>query len=299
MTSRILVTGCRGQLGRALVEQLSGSAEVGAAPVGVDIDELDVADRDAVRAFVDALPEPPQLVLNAAAFTAVDRCESEPEAAERGNVVAPAVLAELARDVGAQLVHVSTDYVFAGDGKEPYRETDPPGPRSAYGRTKLAGEHRVLEASDEFLVVRTSWVFGHGRNFIAAILAQAAMRRSGEASGPLRVVADQRGRPTYAVDLATALLRLVEVKARGLYHVANDGIATWWDLARFVLDEAGYADLEIERSRTSDLDLPAPRPTWSVLDCAKAKAAGVRMPSWQDAVRTYLDSDASPLSSES
>jgi dTDP-4-dehydrorhamnose reductase len=292
MASRFLVTGCHGQLGRALVALLAAEGE---PPIAVDIDVLDVADQDAVKAFVEGLPQAPEVVLNAAAFTAVDRCEREPELARRGNVVAPTVLAEIASGIGAKLVHVSTDYVFAGDGERPYRETDPTGPRSVYGRTKLDGEERVREASDDFLVVRTSWVFGHGRNFIAAILAQAALRRSGEARGPLRVVADQQGRPTYAVDLAGALLRLVEADACGLYHVANDGIATWWDLARFTLDETGHSDLVIERTRTEDLDVDAPRPAWSVLDCSKARALGVQMRSWQEAVSAYLCSDASPL----
>lgn len=292
MPSNILVTGCYGQLGRALVARL---AAAGTPPAAVDLDELDVADPSAVKAYLDGLDAAPRVILNAAAFTQVDRCEREPEAAERGNVTAPAVLAEAAVAIGAKLVHVSTDYVFAGDGDRPYREDDPTEPRSTYGRTKLAGEHRVLEASADFLVVRTSWVFGEGRNFIAAILDQAAKRRSGETSGPLSVVADQRGRPTYAVDLAGALLRLVDAGARGLYHVANDGIATWWDLARLVLDESGHSDLEILRTRTADLKVDAPRPLWSVLDCSKAGAEGVRMRSWQDAVRAYLGSEASPL----
>jgi dTDP-4-dehydrorhamnose reductase len=261
----------------------------------VDIDDVDVADADALARFFDGLREPPDVVANAAAFTQVDRCEREPELARRANGVAPGLLAERCRELGARLVHVSTDYVFAGDASRPYREDDPPAPRSAYGRTKLEGEQRVRAVSPDFLVVRTSWVFGAGRNFVAAILAQALARRRGEASGPLRVVDDQRGRPTYARDLADGIWRLVEGGARGLYHVANEGVATWWDLARFCLDEAGCRDLEVLKISSGELEVDAPRPAWSVLDTTKAAGQGVALRSWQDAVKDYLRSDASPL----
>ena len=184
--------------------------------------------------------------------------------------------------------------MFAGKATRPYLEDDPTGPVSVYGRTKLEGESSVLGASEAFLVVRTSWVFGHGRNFIAAVLDQARRRKAGDAAEPLRVVDDQTGRPTWAPDLAEAILELLEADARGLYHMANDGTATWWDLARFCLDEAGFGDLVVERIRTGDLDLPAPRPVWSVLDCSKALALGVRMRSWKDAVRAYLQSGVRP-----
>jgi dTDP-4-dehydrorhamnose reductase len=292
VSARWIVMGCRGQLGRAALALLEAR---GVSAAGADLPELDAADAGAVKDFLAAHAPAPEVVLNAAAFTHVDRCEREPAAAERGNAVAPGVLAEVCRTVGAKLVHISTDYVFAGDAREPYREEDPTDPRCVYGRTKLEGERRVLAASADFAVLRTSWLFGAGRNFIAAILDQAARRRSGDASGPLRVVDDQIGRPTYAADLAEAVSSLVEAEARGLYHVANDGIATWWDLARFCLDEAGYGDLAIDRMRTDQLDLPARRPSWSVLDCSRAGALGVRMRPWQDAVRAYLGSADSPL----
>lgn len=284
--------GCRGQLGRASLALLEAR---GVPAAGIDLPELDIADAGAVEDFLTAFSPAPEVVLNAAAFTHVDRCEREPAVAERSNAVAPGVLAEACRAIGAKLIHVSTDYVFGGDARAPYREEDPTHPRCVYGRTKRDGERRVLAASADFAVVRTSWLFGSGRNFIAAILDQAEQRRSGAASGPLRVVDDQVGCPTYAADLAAAAFSLVEAEARGLYHVANDGIATWWDLARFCLDEAGYGDLAIERTKTDELDLPARRPSWSVLDCSRAGALGVRMRPWQDAVRAYLCSADSPL----
>jgi len=288
--ARWLVTGARGQLGAALCERLTAA---GVPARGFGHDELDVADAEAVRARLEA--ERPTGVINAAGFTAVDRCEREPEIAARGNAEAPAALARACVEVGARLVHVSTDYVFDGQATRPYREDDPTEPRSRYGATKLAGERAVLAASRDFLVVRTSWVFGRGRNFIAAILDQAVKRRTGEASGPLRVVGDQTGRPTYAVDLAAGIWRLVELGARGLYHVANEGVATWFELARFVLDEAGCHDLPIQKISTGELRVDAPRPAWSVLDTSKARDLGVTLRPWREAVRAYLTSDASPL----
>ncbi|MDH5567289.1 MAG: dTDP-4-dehydrorhamnose reductase [Myxococcales bacterium] len=291
MTAQWIVTGCRGQLGRALTSLLESR---GIAPLAVSHAELDIADAGAVGAFFAERVSGGGTMLNAAAFTHVDRCEREPEMAERCNAIAPEILAHACRATGTRLVHLSTDYVFSGEAREPYREDAGTGPCNVYGRTKLEGERRVLGASPDFLVVRSSWIFGAGRNFIAAILDQAERRRSGQASGPLRVVDDQTGRPTYARDLAQALLALLEADARGLYHVANAGIATWWDLARFCLDETGYAELSIERIRTEALGLPARRPRWSVLDCSRAEALGVRMRGWKEAVRAHLHASDGP-----
>jgi len=294
---RWVLTGCRGQLGHALAAQLAADpgSEVLAA---VDLPELDVSDAAALERLFGGLRAAPDVVANAAAFTHVDRCEREPEAAQRTNAEAPGLLAAACARRGARLVHVSTDYVFSGEATRPYREEDPPDPRSVYGRTKLEGERRVLAAAPIHLVVRTSWLFGRGRNFLAAILEQARARRGGALCGPLRVVDDQRGRPTWAVDLAAAIRRLVDRRASGLYHVAGGGIASWWDVARACLDASGFSDLEVERIRTAELGLPAPRPAWSVLDCSKAEALGVRTRDWHEAVRAYLESEDSPRGAE-
>ena len=294
---RWVVTGCRGQLGHALCHLLASDprAEVVAA---VDLPEVDVSVPEAVEDLLSSLGSTPDVLANAAAFTHVDRCEREPEAALRANATAPGLLAQACARRGCRLVHVSTDYVFSGAADRPYREEDRPEPRSEYGRSKLEGERRVLAASPSNLVVRTSWVFGRGRNFLAAILAQAQARRGGQASGPLRVVDDQRGKPTWAVDLAGGIRQLVDRSASGLYHLAGSGVATWWEVARLCLDEAGFSDLEVERIRTAELDLPAPRPAWSVLDCSKAEALGVQMRDWREAVRAYLRSEDSPLRAE-
>jgi len=299
MTSRWLIAGCRGQLGHALGERLTADpgCEVVAA---VDREQLDLADPNAVEALFDGIAaNPPDVVVNAAALTQVDRCEREPRAAERGNSELPAVLAEACEKRGIRLVQPSTDYVFSGDSPIAYREQDEPKPCCVYGRTKLEGEQRVLRTAPASLIVRTSWLFGRGRNFIASVLQQARERRAGRASGALRVVGDQYGRPTYARDLADAIVFLVERGASGLYHVANRGVATWWELARASLDAAGYRDLSIERISTDEFAADAPRPKRAVLDCSKAETLGVRMRDWREAVNAYLDSADSPASKPS
>jgi len=292
MGLRYVVTGSQGQLGRCLV-RLLGPPEAGELAGAFARAELDISDVDAVAARLDALDGgPPDVLVNAAAYTAVDQCESDLETATRVNDEAPGVLAEACRERGTRLLHVSTDYVFDGGqaGEGAHRVDDPTAPRSAYGRTKLGGEQRVLAASPDFAVVRTAWVFGPGKNFVRAVLRQAELRARGEVEGSMRVVADQHGSPTCASDLAFGIRGLVEAGARGVYHLTNAGEATWWDLARAALDLEGYERIEIERIATQDLDLPAPRPLNSRLDCSRAAGLGVTLRHWRDALAAYLDS---------
>jgi dTDP-4-dehydrorhamnose reductase len=277
-----LLTGGSGQLGSALQRALAAR---GGAAVVLSHAQLDIADGAALERAVRGCDA--RVVVNCAALTKVDTCEREPELAERVNARAPARLARACAARGAKLVQLSTDYVFAGDAQRPYREDDAPAPRSVYGRTKLAGERAALEAPGA-LVVRTSWVYGRGRNFPAAILAQA---REGK---PLRVVADQRGRPTYAADLAEAILRLIDAGAAGIVNFANDGEASWLDFARAVLDGCGFADRPIQPLTTDQLGLPAPRPRYSVLDLGKARAFGLAPRDWRAALAAYLASDEAP-----
>jgi dTDP-4-dehydrorhamnose reductase len=288
------VTGAGGQLGSCLVARLRAGGRHHLVS-SFERAALDLTDAAAVERALGSLPGgPPDVVANAAAMTQVDRCETEPELAERANAVAPALLAETCRALGARLVHVSTDYVFDGTGARPYRETDPVAPRSAYGRTKLAGEQGVLAALPDALLVRTAWVFGPGQNFVRTILLAAARALRGE--GPaLRVVDDQRGSPTYADDLAGAVIALVEAGGTGIYHCVNAGIATWWDLARAAIDAWGHPELPIAKVTTREFPRPAPRPAWSVLDTGRAERLGVRMRPWREALHAYLSSDASPL----
>lgn len=291
---RWLVTGAGGQLGRCLRARLDAPPRhvLAAAPERA---ALDVTDREAVRrAVLEAPGGPPDVVVNAAAMTHVDRCEAEPEAARLANALAPGWLAEAAAEAGALFVQVSTDYVFDGSARRPYREDDPTGPRSVYGRTKLEGEQRALAACRDTLVVRTAWVFGPGRNFVRTILEAAARAQRGEGP-PLRVVDDQRGSPTWAGHLADALIALVERDARGIYHAANSGSATWWELARAAVDAWGHPELPIEKVTTAAFPRPAPRPAWSVLDLGRAERLGVRMPAWPEGLRAYLASAESPI----
>ena len=291
---RWVVTGAGGQLGLCLAARLR-TDPANTLAAAFDHRALDIADATAVRcALADFPGGPPDVIANAAAMTQVDRCEVEPAAAEAANATGPAALATLCQQIGTQLVHVSTDYVFDGCGSRPYAESDPTGPRSVYGRTKLEGEQRVLAAQPGAIVVRTAWVFGPGRNFVRTILEAAARTERGEAPA-LRVVDDQRGSPTYAGDLADGIVRLVDAGASGVVHLANSGVATWWDLARAAVDIWGHPELPIEKVRTADVPRPAPRPAWSVLDTSKAERLGVRLRNWRDALRAYLDSDASPL----
>lgn len=289
---RWLVTGARGQLGAALVEQLRARGE---AVVAHDHASLELADPAALAAALDAAAAPGLVVVNAAAWTAVDACESDPERARAVNAQAPAELARLCRERGVGLLHVSTDYVFDGRQTRAWREDDPCAPLSVYGRSKWEGECAVLAEAPHFVVVRTAWVFGRGSNFVAAICRRGAeLHARGERRG-LRVVEDQVGSPTWADDLAGGLLALVERGAAGLYHLANRGRATRIELARLALDHAGFGELEIEPVKTAALRLPAERPLSTVLDCGRAEALGVTLRGWREAVRAYLDSPTSPL----
>lgn len=280
-----LVTGAGGQLGRALLRV------AGARAVGLTHGELKIEDRGAVREAVAR--HRPGFVLHCAAWTAVDDCERDPERAMRVNGEGTAHLVEACADAGAGLIYVSTDFVFDGRVQEPYREDAPTAPLSWYGRSKLAGEEAVLGAGRaDFYVVRTSWVFGPGgRNFPAAILARA--REGGE----LAVVTDQVGSPTYTLDLAEALLDLAGSGApAGIYHAANEGHCSWHEFAVEVLARAGLAATPVREIRSGDLDRPAARPAWSVLDCSRLAAVrGKRLPEWRDAVSRYLrEEQASP-----
>ncbi len=297
---RWLVTGRDGQLGSCLAAGLAADPAEDLLRATSHAD-FDVADARAVaRVFDDVDGGVPDVLVNAAAFTAVDRCESESELAFRVNALGPGLLAERCRDVGVRFVHVSTDYVFDGRAREPYCEQIPMRPRCVYGQSKAEGERRVLEVLPDSLIVRTSWVFGPGKNFVESILRQLERRRSGTIEGPLAVVDDQRGCPTYAADLADAIRDLATLSlrrdsadgedVRGIFHLCNSGSVTWWEFARAILDLAGYADLAIERLGTQDLDLPAERPRYSVLDCGRAARLGVRLRPWREALASYLTS---------
>jgi dTDP-4-dehydrorhamnose reductase len=274
----MLVTGSRGQLGRALARVAA------AAPfelIGFDLPELDITDGVAVRATARAVR--PDVIVNCAAFTSVDAAEIDEPGALAVNGTAVSHLAAAANEVSAPLVQISTDYVFDGTSRRPYREGDDPCPRNAYGRTKLTGE-RAAAAAARMLVVRTAWLFGEsGPNFVEAI-----RRRLAAGEKHFEVVDDQRGCPTYALDLAEAVVGLVAAGATGIVHVVNDGDATWCGFAREIVRQLGF-DVEVQPITTRQVGRPAPRPSYSVLDTSRLRALlGRTLPPWRDALARYL-----------
>ncbi|MFH1277373.1 MAG: dTDP-4-dehydrorhamnose reductase [Candidatus Eisenbacteria bacterium] len=276
---RVLITGGDGQLGRALHDLLIGEASVDAP----DVDRLDVTDADAVGAYFAG--HRPNVVYHAAAWTDVDGCERDPDRAFLVNEKGAAIVAAASAARRARLVAVSTDFVFDGRKGEPYVEADEPTPVSAYGRSKRAGERAVLEAYPEAAVVRTAWLFGEGGtgNFVTAILAAADHGR------PLRVVDDQIGSPTYAVDLGAALVRLARRKGEGIFHGVNAGEASRYDFARAILDLSGRRGVAIEAIKSDDVDRPAQRPARSTLGGKRLAEAGVpSMRPWRAALEEYL-----------
>jgi dTDP-4-dehydrorhamnose reductase len=263
---RILVTGAAGQLGTDVVAA-AGHHEV----VAADHRRLDVADRDEVLTAITTLA--PDVIVHAAAWTAVDACEADPERAFRVNAFGSRNVAEGAAITGAHLVAVSTDYVFDGTKSGPYVEWDEPRPLSVYGRSKLAGEREARGLVPAATVVRTSWVCGvHGSNMVKTVLRFAA-----SGSGPLRFVDDQHGCPTFTEDLASMLIRLGVGKRSGLFHVTNQAPTTWHRFARDVLAAAGMDPGRVEPITTAELDPPraAPRPANSVLDNSALRFSGL------------------------
>jgi dTDP-4-dehydrorhamnose reductase len=289
---RALVVGAGGQLGSDLL------AVLGPAARGLARDDLDVTDGAAVRAAVGdwALAvrdgSGPLAVFNAAAWTDVDGAESAEDAAYAANATAPAHLALAAEAAGARLVHVSTDYVFAGDATQPYETDAPTDPRSAYGRTKLAGEQAVLASSPGSYVVRTAWVYGAtGRNFVKTM---ARLERERET---VSVVDDQRGSPTWSRDLATGLVELARSGAPGgVYHCTNAGEATWYEFARAVFAELGADPERVRPCTTADFPRPAPRPAYSVLSDRAWRAAGLApLRDWRAALGAAFEAEGEAL----
>ncbi|MEV0703758.1 dTDP-4-dehydrorhamnose reductase [Saccharopolyspora sp. NPDC050389] len=297
----VLVPGGRGQLGSELARILT--ARSGALVHAPGSKELDITDAeeiaDAVGSFAetakDAELEP--VVINAAAYTGVDAAESDPDRAARINAEGAADLAKACRTSGLPLLHVSTDYVFPGDGTRPYEPTDPTGPRSVYGRTKLEGERAVLESGARAWVVRTAWVYGaRGGNFVKTMI-----RLSGERDS-LSVVDDQIGSPTWAADLANGLLELAERVAdrqdpkQKVLHCTNSGQASWCEFARAIFAELGADENRVNPCTTADYPLPAPRPAYSVLSDAAWREAGLTpIRPWREALKAAFEADGEAL----
>ncbi|WP_019832290.1 dTDP-4-dehydrorhamnose reductase [Sphingomonas sp. PR090111-T3T-6A] len=277
---KALITGGNGQLGHAL----RGCVPGGVTVIDRDVEHLDITDRAAVRVALEEVR--PDVLFNCAAYTAVDRAESEEEAAHRVNATAVGILAEEARAVGARLVHVSTDFVFDGTASRPYAPDAQPNPLSVYGRTKLEGERLAGEGA---LIVRTAWVYGPvGHNFVRTMLRLMGTLPE------VRVVADQIGTPTYAPGLAAALWTLAGQGACGIHHYTDAGVASWYDFAVAIQEEALALGLlptavPIVPIATADFPTPATRPAYSVLDKRDTYAAlGGPAPHWRVQLRTML-----------
>jgi dTDP-4-dehydrorhamnose reductase len=269
---KVLLTGAGGQLGRAL-----GTALRAHEVTALDHGRLDIADARKVRQAMEA--HRPDLVLNAAAYNAVDRAETDREEAYRTNALGPGRLAEAAAAVGAAVLHVSTDYVFDGEKGSPYDEQDRPNPLSVYGQSKLAGEEAVRAANPRHYLVRTAWLYAHGgRNFPLTLLDLAKR-------GPVRVVDDQRGSPTYAPHLAEAIARLIETEAWGTWHLAGAGEASWYELGRELFRLRGL-QVEVGPVTTAEFPRPARRPRLSTL--VSVREPRILLPPWREGLESFV-----------
>ncbi len=287
---RVLLIGRIGQLGWELRRTLAPMAQL----VCVDFPEIDLGSGDSIRDWVRKAR--PQIVINAAAYTAVDKAETEPERALQINGIAPGILAEEAQKAGALMVHYSTDYIFDGTNTEPYVETDAPNPLGSYGRSKLAGDEAVRAAGGAHLLFRLCWVYGaRGQNFMLTMMRLARERER------LRVVSDQVGSPTWSRLIAeTTALALKQVTAAkdfdaftGTYHLAASGHTSWHGFAEAIvrcMPEEGRKCRAVEPIATSEYPLPARRPAYSVLSCEKLKRAfGLQLPPWDESLKQVLE----------
>jgi dTDP-4-dehydrorhamnose reductase len=288
MSTEVLVIGEAGQLGRELVGH---NWPDGVSVYAPDLTVLDLTDLGAAERIVRSRPW--RAIINAAAYTAVDKAESEPELAWALNAIAPARLAHIAAETATPFIHVSTDYVFRGDKKAPYETDDPIGPLSVYGASKAAGEIAVLSAAPHAVIVRTAWLYSRfGTNFVKTMLRLASERDQ------LRVVSDQIGSPTCAKDLAAALARIVLIGAHGgvapgLYHFVNAGQASWWEFASAIFERAaqhGIRSPSVEPIPTDQYPTPAVRPKNSVLSTKRIEAAlGISPRDWREPLNEVVD----------
>jgi dTDP-4-dehydrorhamnose reductase len=275
---KVLVLGAQGMLGHDLLRVFAKGHKV----IGLDKENVDITLQGATRKAIKEIS--PAVVINAAGYTDVDGCEKKMHKAFVINAEGAKNVAKGCRDIGAKLVYISTDYVFDGEKKSPYREDDLPDPLNIYGESKLMGERYVEEFLDDFLIVRTQWLFGrHGRNFIETILALFSERDS------IEVVHDQQGSPTYTVDLSKAIAALVRKDLNGTFHVSNNGSCSWYDFALEIVRLADVSGIEIIPISSADLNRPAKRPLYSVFNRQRLEhEAGIEMRTWQEALQDYF-----------
>ncbi|MGN0342931.1 MAG: dTDP-4-dehydrorhamnose reductase [Roseburia sp.] len=285
---KILVTGCNGQLGRAIRQEYAGDTEI--AFINTDVVEgngvvsLDITNVDAVMAL--AREEKPDVIINCAAHTNVDKCEEQWDLAYQINAIGPRNLSIAATELGAKMIHVSTDYVFAGNGTKPYTEFDPTGPVSAYGKTKLEGENFVKEFADKHFILRTAWLYGDGKNFVKTML------RLSETHPEVSVVCDQLGSPTSAVELAKMIRFLEPTDNYGLFHATCEGDTNWADFTEEIFKKAGR-DTKVNHVTSQEYKQMNPasadRPAYSILENYMIRlTSDYRMADWHDALDVYL-----------
>ncbi|MDE6080205.1 MAG: dTDP-4-dehydrorhamnose reductase [Duncaniella sp.] len=280
----ILVTGANGQLGNCLRNAARGSRD---NYIFTDVAELDITDREAVARMVDEAEI--DIIVNCAAYTNVDRAESDPATAELLNSTAVRNLADGVKRRGGTLIHISTDYVFGGEPYNvPCREDQKGTPTGVYGLTKLHGEQQIAESGVKAIVLRTAWLYSeYGRNFVKTMLDLTATRKQ------LNVVFDQTGTPTYAQDLADAIRAIIEGRMyegrEGIYHYSNEGVCSWYDFTKAIAAEAGHTGCDIRPCHTDEFPSPVRRPAYSVLDKTKFKQTfGMSVPYWTDSLKTCI-----------
>lgn len=275
---KILITGCNGQLGRALNQRFDERSDL--MLVNTDVEQLDITDIESVMALV--MKEKPYAVINCAAHTGVDACETQAELAYRINAIGPRNLSIAATCAGAKMIQISTDYVFRGDGSCHLTEFDAPNPQGVYGKTKLAGENFVKEFSKEYFILRTAWLYGDGKNFVKTML------RLSETNDTVRVVGDQFGTPTSAKELATAIDYLLPTDNYGTFHATCEGECSWADFAEEIFRLAGKST-KVEHITTKEFNAPAPRPMYSVLDNYMFNlTTDFRFTEWHEAIAGYI-----------
>ncbi len=277
---RIMVTGCNGQLGRAINEEAKLDPQI--TVINTDVEDLDITKLEEVMAYIEA--QKPDVIVNCAAHTGVDACETQEESAYGINAIGPRNLSIGANLVNATLVHVSTDYVFSGDDGKVYTEFDQVNPQGAYGRTKLAGENFVKEFANRYFILRTAWLYGDGNNFVKTML------RLAQTNDTVRVVGDQFGTPTSAKELAKAIMQLLQTREYGTYHATCEGECNWADFAREIFRQANLST-QVVSITTEEYNAPAKRPAYSVLDNYMFRlCTDIRFAKWEDALVEYMKS---------
>ena len=282
----ILITGANGQLGSEIRELNSkGLTPKELNFIYTDVDELDITDLNAIESFFR--DKKIDIIINCAAYTAVDKAESDEKKAGLINITAPKNLSIIANKYQARIVHVSTDFIFDGKSSIPYKESDKPNPLSVYGKTKLEGEREIINNSNNFIIIRTSWLYSsNGSNFVKTV------RRLASEKGNLKVIYDQTGTPTYARDLAKAILDILpklKDKNGEIYHYSNEGLTSWYDFAKAIC-EFSKIECEILPIEAKDYPTPAKRPHYSVLNKDKIKKDfGIAIPYWRDSLKECIE----------